>query len=695
MARTTYAARRAQLISTFGVGSLFPAENNSFMITSIDQWDRKRLQNVAEPRLARNLGVSAFYLPPAGTTGRIPVIRFPDMLVCPKCNRLGSVKDLNARYDDPRCGVCSAPGELVPSRFVVACENGHLDDFPYSYWVHSHTPLDRDNHKLSLKSEGRTSSLADIMVRCSCGKSRSMADAFNPLMLRELRCGGHRPWLGFGYREKGCDKQPKSVQRGASNVWFPAVRSAISIPPYSEFLSRFVTQQAALLSSPEVLEAGGEFVLRKTVEASNDRFSITELKAEILRQFHGGDEGEISDEQLREQEFVALFNGSLDRPDSQFVAELMPVPDEQSSWIQAVRKVTRLREVRALYGFSRLFPTEQNSDVKLVPLFPDDDPQTWRPAIETLGEGLFISVDREQVAKWATADFAQSRYRLLDRNADAAAASRNIPKTPVDIAQVLLHTLSHMVIDQLALDAGYPASSIRERLYLSDEQFGVLLYTATADSAGSLGGIAAMAHPEQLGHALVEGQERISWCSADPVCIESEGAGTDARNLAACHCCVLLPETSCELFNSDLDRACLFGTQGREDEGFFNWAETSGYQPSELHSGTDDLDGSNVTVPIEVAGGAWEQIYKEEPKLRELVEELVGFDVPVAEWGEEVVSGMGWPIDLAWNSKFVAVVVDKMEDRDEKLEEAGWQVLHIDDFTPSELADLISREVTE
>lgn len=695
MARTTYAARRAQLISTFGVGSLFPAENNSFMITSIDQWDQKRLQTVAEVRLARNLRVRGFYLPPAGKTGRIPVIRFPDMLVCPKCNRLGNVKDLKARYDDPKCGVCSAPGELVPSRFVVACENGHLDDFPYSYWVHSHTPLDRDNHQLSLQSEGRTSSLADIVVRCSCGKFRSMADAFNPLMLRELRCGGHRPWLGYGYREKGCDKQPKTVQRGASNVWFPAVRSAISIPPYSEFLSRLVTQRAPSLSNPKVMEDAGEFVLTDIVEEFNRRFSLAELKAEILRQFHGGEEGDLSEEQLREQEFAALLDGRADRPDSQFVAELMPVPDEQSSWIQAVRKVTRLREVRALYGFSRLFPTEQNSDVKLVPLFPDDDPQTWLPAIETLGEGLFISVDREQVAKWAATDFAQSRYQLLDRNADAAAASRNTPKTPVDIAQVLLHTLSHMVIDQLALDAGYPASSIRERLYLSDEQFGVLLYTATADSAGSLGGIAAMAHPEQLGHALIEGRERISWCSADPVCIESEGAGTDARNLAACHCCVLLPETSCELFNSDLDRACLFGIQGREHEGFFNWAETSGYQPSELHHGMDGLDGDNVDVPTEVAGGPWEVIYKEEAQLRELVEELVGFDVPVAAWGDEVGPGTGWPIDLAWSNKFVAVVVDKMEDRDEWLEEAGWQVFHIDDFTPSELADLICREVAE
>lgn len=693
MARTTYAARRAQLISTFGVGSLFPAENNSFMITSIDQWDQKRLQSVEEARLARNLRVSGFYLPPSGKTGRIPVVRFPDMLVCPRCNRLGTIKDLRARYDDPVCGVCSKKGELTPSRFVVACENGHLDDFPYTFWVHAHNPLDRENHQLRLLSEGRTSSLADIIVKCSCGKSRSMADAFNPLMLRELRCGGHRPWLGYGYREKGCDKQPKTVQRGASNVWFPAVRSAISIPPYSEFLSRLVTSRAPSLSNPKAMEEAGEFVLTGIIDEFNGRFSLNELKAEITRQFHGGSEAELSDSELREQEFSALINGRKDRPDSQFVAEPMIVPESQASWINSVRKVTRLREVRALYGFSRLFPTEQNSDVSLMKLFPDDAPQTWLPAIETLGEGLFISVNREQVADWVATDFAQSRQALLYRNAEAAAASRKAPLLPVDIAKVLLHTLSHLVIDQLALDAGYPASSIRERLYLSDEQFGVLLYTSTADSAGSLGGIAALAHDDRLGKALVEGQERVSWCSADPVCIESTGSGTDARNLAACHCCVLLPETSCEMFNSDLDRACLFGTQGREDEGFFKWAESSGYQPSDSPIGAQSLDEDDIAVPVPVAGSDWEEIYTGDERLRDLVEELAGFDVPLAEWGDEVGPGTGWPIDLSWPNKYVAVVVDIIDDRDEWLEETGWQVLHVDDFTPSELADRISQEV--
>ncbi|GLB65928.1 DUF1998 domain-containing protein [Arthrobacter mangrovi] len=689
MARTNYAARRAQLISTFGVGSLFPAENNSFMITSTDQWDEKRLKRVSEPRLARNLRVNELCLPPSGKSGHIPVVRFPDMLVCPRCNRLGNLRELKSRYDDPVCGLCSKKGELAPSRFVVACENGHLDDFPYAYWVHSYNPEDRENHKLSLISEGRTSSLADIIVRCSCGKARSMADAFNPLMLKEMRCGGNRPWLGWGYREKGCDKQPKTVQRGASNVWFPAVRSAISIPPYSEFLSRLVTQRAPQLSNPKILEPVAEFLLEDIVKEFQGRFSLKELRSEIERQFHGGEEDELSEKELREQEFLALMNGRQDNPDSEFVAEVMSVPEKHCAWIQAVRKVTRLREVRALYGFSRLFPREQNPEAKLSPLYPEDNVQHWLPAIETLGEGLFIALDREQVDAWAATKFARSRYEILKRNADQAAAARNTTPVPVDIVQVLLHTLSHMVIDQLALDAGYPASSIRERIYISEEQCGVLLYTATADSAGSLGGIAAQAHADRLGAALSEGIERTSWCSADPVCIESQGSGTDARNLAACHCCVLLPETSCELFNSELDRACLFGIQGQEAQGFFAWAESSGHRPQT----GDQAEETGIVVPPAIEDSKWESIYLGEPKLRELIEEIADADVPVAEWGQDAGLENQWQIDLSWRSEYVAVLIDKNAERDEWLEDQGWNVFHLDDYAPSDLAHRISQDV--
>lgn len=81
-----------------------------------------------------------------------------------------------------------------------------------------------------------------------------------------------------------------------------------------------------------------------------------------------------------------------------------------------------------------------------------------------------------------------------------------------------------------------------------------------------------MAETERLGSALAEGLQRLSWCSSDPVCIESRGSGADALNLAACHACVLAPETSCEMNNCFLDRALLFGTfeEGHASDGLFS-----------------------------------------------------------------------------------------------------------------------------
>ncbi|MHA7209660.1 DrmB family protein [Arthrobacter sp. MDT1-65] len=694
MVRKTYAARRSQLISTFGVGSLFPAENNSFMITSIDQWDRKYLKPVSEPRLARSLRVSELFLPPSGRGG-VPVVRFPQMLVCSSCQRIGTTTGLRAAYDDPRCGLCKSPTPLTPSRFVTACEDGHIDDFPYSFWVHgSARGGDAAEHELSLSSEGRTSSLADMVVRCSCGEQRSMVDAFNPVALRELKCQGHRPWLGRDYQEKGCGKAPRTVQRGASNVWFPMIRSAISIPPYSEFLAKVVTFHASQLGKPQALEPASTWVLEGILEDLKGRFSLEQLRAEIRRQFHGGDTTDLSEDQLREQEFMALLQGRRDSPDTDFVAEKVAVPTAHTHWVKAARKVTRLREVRALHGFSRLNPGNQDtSDPKPSKLFPEDNAQHWLPAIETLGEGLFVALDRAQVEEWARTDFAAARRRMLDENARRAAEQRDQVPIPVDIVQTLVHTLSHIIIDQLSLDAGYPASSIRERLYVGRDQVGVLLYTASSDSAGSLGGIAAQAGPERLGASLDEGLLRTSWCSADPVCIESTGSGTDARNLAACHCCVLVPETSCELFNGNLDRATLFGVHGNSDLGFKEWALAHPLQsaPVPTESGTVVADDD---VPDNMRGTGWVTLFVESgPRMRELVEELVEADIEATEWGHEVGPEGQWSIDLAWPAAQVAVLEDTDEARDEWLIEDGWMIYHITDWSPSELADTLAETV--
>jgi hypothetical protein len=98
---------------------------------------------------------------------------------------------------------------------------------------------------------------------------------------------------------------------------------------------------------------------------------------------------------------------------------------------------------------------------------------------------------------------------------------------------------------------------------------GILIYTASGDSEGTMGGLVRQGRPGRLETTIRRALERAAWCSSDPVCIESNGQGSDSANLAACHGCCLVPETSCEEGNRLLDRALLVGTPGVKGIGMF------------------------------------------------------------------------------------------------------------------------------
>ena len=140
--------------------------------------------------------------------------------------------------------------------------------------------------------------------------------------------------------------------------------------------------------------------------------------------------------------------------------------------------------------------------------------------------------------------------------------------TTITAARAAAALLRPLLLTELSLDAGYPVASLRERVYSAEGQTGILIYTASSDSAGSLGGLSAQSDPDRIWAVVQSAIRRARWCSSDPVCIESTGSGADALNLAACHACVLLPETSCERMNRVLDRASLVGRPGNPGEGF-------------------------------------------------------------------------------------------------------------------------------
>ncbi len=283
-----------------------------------------------------------------------------------------------------------------------------------------------------------------------------------------------------------------------------------------------------------------------------------------------GANDEVPDD-LRPEEYRALCEGRKEESREQdFVCVDEDVDPAIRPWIAQVSKVSRLREVRAVKHFTRILPpTEETRSEQLAPL--SLEPMSWLPALEVIGEGIFIRLDEKRLKDWEDSSFAKGRAELLQQALDRRDAERPMPLHPtITPRQLLLHSLAHALIDQLSLDAGYPAASLRERVYAEDDMAGILIYTATSDSAGSLGGVAAQAAPDRFAQAFQEAASRMSWCSSDPVCIESVASGVDAVNLAACHSCLLLPETSCEQNNTHLDRATLVGRPDDQASGFLS-----------------------------------------------------------------------------------------------------------------------------
>jgi hypothetical protein len=558
--------RRSQLITTYGIGAIVAVEDESFMVAGIDRWEVAP-PNLHEPRLERRLHVAGFRVPPATEErGDIPVVRFPTWSHCGVCKRLDQHTKLTSIFKN-LCNSCGVP--LIPSRFVMCCPRGHIDDFPYFNWVHAGSPRTDGDHRMTIDSAGNTASLSSIVITCSCKKQATMDGVFYRTALKGVsKCTRRRPWLTENDAE--CDETPRVLQRGASNVWFSLTHSAISIPPWSEGAFQVLNKHWEMLRHLRD-EGALKSVLEGMRLATGTAFTTDDLVSAIAQR--RADES-ISDDDdvtpaLKPDEYLALVKGQPeDSAGQQFVCvPAVAVPPAISSMIDRVMVVKKLREVRVLESFSRISPPGYGTAVVKPPLA--DASPGWLPAIEVNGEGVLITFDTANLADWETRQFAQDRVKGINENYRKRFVSRGTtPDRVITPRIVMIHTLAHALIDQWALDSGYPTSSLRERLYVSADMAGMLLYTATTDSAGSLGGVVAQADPARLEASFRELAARSSWCSADPLCIEAGPNGADGLNLAACHACALLPEVSCEEMNLLLDRALLVGTPSEPDAGF-------------------------------------------------------------------------------------------------------------------------------
>jgi hypothetical protein len=467
---------------------------------------------------------------------------------------------------------------VVPTRFVRGCPRGHVDDLDWRRFVHG--PDNTCLRQLWLDERGTGGDLADLVVRCECGCTpRGMHEAMdlstNPLGT----CRGARPWLGRNSHEE-CKQPSRLLIRTAANAYFPQMVSVLSLPDRGTAVQAVVK---ALWDDLQIVDSSAELALLKKkpkIAAKLEPFADAEVLAAI-RSIKDGTGDERPVKQVELDALLAAPEGFGDdvplNPD--FHARRLP----DAAWrktgrgagIQNVIQLHRLREVIALAGFTRFEAVtpdihgEYETDVERAQLALEPK---WFPAVENRGEGVFLHFRAEAVKSWLEQPGVKQRLDHLltghNRWAQDRKSKRAFPGGPY----VLLHTLSHLLIQSLSMSCGYPASSIRERIYADDagQRFGILLYTGSPDAEGTLGGLVQEARymEAHLAHAL----RTAALCSNDPICAQhAPGDSMEGRWLhgSACHGCALVAETSCEMRNDYLDRALVVPVLGVGNAAFF------------------------------------------------------------------------------------------------------------------------------
>lgn len=601
--------RPSQLIHSFGVGGLIDLPHLSVMVNGLHDWNERHATPVIEERLLAFVrmqpglrSVSALRRPPWIPETRnayddwarvgVPVSPFPRWLRCPwgACQYLGPIDDGQfekspsnpnrpdtAAYIHKNCRKKGKGATAVPVRFMLACERGHLDEFPWIDYVHRRTPCNAP--LLEMSERGQSSGPADVFVKCrNCQALRTMADAFGESARSSLPlCRGHHPHLGV--YEPGCQSEVRSLLLGASNAWFAAGFSVLSIPAGLDPLPRIVEELWPLLD--EITDRPVfDFALRR--DASLSRLQDFD-NDEVWHAIEGRRAGPLDDSgdddaddhlDLLGPEWQQ-FTHPDDAPDSDdFRLRAEDPPAAFSSLIDGVVRVERLREVVAFTGFTRLSAPNENAD-KLVPI--SRRTPSWLPAVETRGEGVFIRLSEAAVQAWELDYRPSERYEQLFEAHKNWRHRRNMdPSSGWPGARyVLLHTLSHALMREFALDCGYSASSISERIYSragTDPLAGILLYTSAPDSEGTLGGLVSLGRSERLGELMRQALQHALICTSDPTCAEHRAGdvGDDHLHGAACHACLFASETSCERGNRYLDRGALVSTLATGDVPFFD-----------------------------------------------------------------------------------------------------------------------------
>lgn len=598
--------RPSQMMTPFGIGSIIDLPFLSVIVLGLDYWkaDRGVSTPITEDRLLRavqwRLGsqVKELLNPPSTPDTRgltsigIPVSLFPRWMVCSRCHLLAPVEDGlfepeadwyhpdRNRYVHRNC-IPAGSGKpvVLPARFMVACENGHLDDFPWYDFVHAGPSTCKAT--FSLQERGTSGEARDVWVKCAtCGSERPLSDAFGYRGRQVMpNCRARRPHL-LDYDDKACDQQVRAILLGASNMWFADILSTLAVPTESHRLAQLVASawaKLSLITSLSLVPVFRQLGQLGELYTYSDQ-EIWEAVEKKRAQDAGQEETVPTD--LKQPEWQAFTHPESVPLTNDLQLRTVAVPQGFKDKFERVVLLERLRVVQALVGFTRLdSPNEltatANQTTSKFMTISRQKP-AWVPATEVRGEGLFIQFKESAIQSWLARDEVYKRNCQFKVAHEDWWHARHL-EPPRDsnpgMRYILLHSFAHALMRQLALECGYSAASIRERIYSATDpepMAGILIYTSAPDSEGTLGGLVSLGEPQELRRHIEAALRAAQLCASDPLCAEHTPGQKDLTlHGAACHACMFAPETSCEKGNKYLDRSLLAATLQVEDLAFF------------------------------------------------------------------------------------------------------------------------------
>lgn len=555
--------KRSHLVMQYGVGSVIRTRQGiTALVAGLHEWNftlTKHLRQGETPQnyvrqysfkeseLTDATGVARFLPPPAyddnAKNWELPLIRFPLAGVCSHWTcRVVTYADHGSRFTKNwKCERCAktkkARVQQVP--VFLACPKGHLDEIIWDDVVDHEGGCTGGDVAVSFGAR-----IEHPTVRCLTCKGTGTP--------QQRGCTGARPWLPTAGNEP-CDEAMDVVSRSSVKAYYPMTKSALHIPVEDEIDELLLDwllrtnwaagRSVATASEREAIATAlGEVGWSVTSESA----AVHILRAQADN--HTDDEWDPLEARLREFEVLAhrrryasLSKSELLRMQRRELHEFESPYIGSGKLIIGVTAVHKMTESRVLNGFTRIEPRQvPPREGRLLMWGNDTDQDSWLPGYRTHGEGIFLELEPNLLGNPGAHTDPEARELFKLSKAGRAA-----------------HTLAHLIINLLGRDSGYSVPSIRDRIYdLGGGRLGLLVYTAEGDSMGTLGGLVAFCEPGRLEPLVAAALDSAQWCPQDPVCRETT---LDLKRSihASCHQCALLPETSCELFNGDLDRRLL------------------------------------------------------------------------------------------------------------------------------------------